>query len=141
MSKIESRIGKVDSAEEKIYNFLSNFNNFKNLIPPDRIKDWESTEDSCRFTVEGIGQAGLEIIEREPNKLIKITSDKQTPLQFFLWIQIKQVAKSDSRIKITIDVNINPTMETIVQKPLKNFVDTLIDQVEKIPFDNMDQSG
>ena len=131
MAKFESRIGVIKHSEEKIYNFLSNFNNFKNLIPEDKVKDWESTEDSCRFTVDGVGQAGLQIIEKEPPKLIKITSDSTTPLPFLLWIQIKSVGENDSRIKITVDLDVNPVMSAMVKTPLQNFVDTLVDQAEK----------
>ncbi len=134
MSKIESRTGIIKSSEEKIFNFLSDFNNFQNLVPADKVKDWESTEDSCKFKVEGIGQAGLKIIEKEPYKLIKITSDETTPLPFRLWIQIKNVGENDSRIKITIDVDVNPVMAAMVKSPLQNFVDMLVDQAEKMDF-------
>jgi carbon monoxide dehydrogenase subunit G len=134
MSKIESRVGVIKSSDEKIYNFLADFNNFKDLIPADKVKDWESTGDSCKFKVEGIGQAGLKIIEKEPHKLIKITSDETTPLPFQLWIQIKPVEENDSRIKITIDVDVNPVMAAMVKSPLQSFVDTLVDQVEKMEF-------
>jgi carbon monoxide dehydrogenase subunit G len=134
MPKIESRIGKINASEEKIFTFLSDFNNFKSLIPEDRVKDWESTTDTCSFSVEGLGRFGLRIIEKEPNKLIKITSDDKTPISFFLWTQIKQVEENDSRLKITVDVNVNPFMATMIKNPLQNFVDTLIDQAEKMTF-------
>ena len=134
MAKIESRMGIIKSSDEKIYNFLSDFNNFKDLIPADKVTDWESTEDSCKFKVEGIGQAGLKMIEKEPHKLIKITSDETTPLPFQLWIQIKSVEENDSRIKITIDMDVNPVMVSMVKSPLQSFVDTLVDQAEKMEF-------
>jgi len=134
MAKIESRIGVIKSSEEKIYNFLSDFNNFKNLVPEDRVKEWESTEDTCKFTVEGVGQVGLKIIEKEPHKLIKITSDETTPLSFNLWIQIKSVEENDSRIKITVEADVNPLMASMVKGPLQSFVDTLVEQAEKMEF-------
>ncbi|MBL7110742.1 MAG: SRPBCC family protein [Bacteroidales bacterium] len=134
MAKIESRVGIIKSSDEKIYNFLADFNNFKDLIPADKVKDWESTEDSCKFKVEGVGQAGLKIIEKEPHTLIKITSDETTPLPFQLWIQIKSVGENDSRIKITVDVDVNPVMAAMVKSPLQSFVDTLVDQAEKMEF-------
>ena len=34
------------------------------------------------FNIEGVGQAGLKIIEKEPFKLIKITSDGKSPFSF-----------------------------------------------------------
>ena len=135
MSKIESKIGVIRQPEEKIYSYISNFDNFKSLIPEDRVKNFESTGDSCRFTVEGIGQAGLKIIEKDPPRLIKISSDEQTSFDFLLWIQIKEVAPSDSRIKITTEVNLNPMMATMVKKPLKNFVDTLVEQAENLSYE------
>ena len=135
MARIESRIGVVKHPAEKIFNYISNFNNFSQLIPEDKVKDFESTGDTCRFKVEGIGQAGLRIIEKEPHKLIKISSDEETTFDLLLWIQIKEIEPGDSRLKITTEVNLNPMMATMVRKPLKNFVDTLIEQAEKISYD------
>lgn len=134
MSKIESRIGVIKQSEERIFIFLSDFSNFKNLVPADRVKNWESTSDSCSFTVEGIGQVGLRIIEKEPNKLIKISSDGKKPVPFVVWIQIKEVADKDSRIKITADVEMNPVLSAMVKNPLKSFVDSLVEQAEKMNF-------
>lgn len=138
MTKIESKIGVVKQPAEKIFNYISNFNNFSQLIPEDKVKDFESSNDTCRFKVEGIGQAGLRIIEKEPNKLIKISSDEETTFDLLLWIQIKEIEPGDSRLKITTEVNLNPMMATMVRKPLKNFIDTLIDQAEKINYDPAD---
>ena len=134
MSKIESRIGVIKESEEKIYLFLSDFNNFRNLVPQDSVKNWESTGDTCSFDVEGIGPVGLKIIEKEPNKLIKITSDGKKPVPLLVWIQIKEVTEKDSRIKITADVDVNPLMAAMVKSPLKSFVDSLVSQAEKMKF-------
>jgi FMN-dependent NADH-azoreductase len=38
-------------------------------------------------------------------------------------------------MKITTEVFLNPMMSAVVKKPLKKFVDTLIDQAEKISYD------
>ena len=81
----------------------------------------------------GSKESGVHI-EKDPYKLIKITSDETTPLPFTLWIQIKGVGENDSRIKITVDVNVNPLMSAMVKNPLKSFVDTLVDQAEKIEY-------
>jgi carbon monoxide dehydrogenase subunit G len=135
MSKIESKTGVVNKPAEKIYKYISDFNNFQSLMPEDKVKDFESTEDTCSFTVEGVGQAGLKIIEKTPSSLIKISSDENTTFDFLLWIQIKELEPGDSRIKITTEVNLNPMMAAMAKKPLKNFVDTLIDQAEKLSYE------
>lgn len=134
MGKIESKTGNIGLEDEKIFNFLSDFNNFRNLIPADKIKNWESTQDSCKFTVDGIGDAGLRIMEREPNKLIKITSEGNTPIKFFLWIQIKAAGENTSHVRVLLEPQVNPLMMSMLQGPLQGFTDMLIDQLEKIKF-------
>jgi carbon monoxide dehydrogenase subunit G len=135
MLKTESRIGVIKETDEKIFQFLSDFNHFKSLIPADRIKDFKSSGDTCRFNVEGIGELGLRIIQKDPHKLIKIGSDETTPFEFTMWVQIKELSKGDSRMKITMEVAINPMMAGMVKKPIKDFVDTLIDQAENISYE------
>ena len=133
-TKIESRTGIIKSPSSRVYAFMSNFNNFGLLIPKDKVKDWQSTEDHCSFTVDGIGKAGLRIIEKEPNALVKITGEEGSKLDFTFWIQLKEVSEMDTRIKLTIKADLNPMIKMMATKPLQNFVDTLVDQLEKIPF-------
>ncbi len=139
MLRIESKTGVIKHPAEKIYDYISNFDNFRSLMPEDKVKDFESSGDSCRFTVEGLGQAGLKIVEKEPPKLIKISSDEQTSFDFLLWIQIKEVNPADSRIRITAEVNLNPLMASMVKGPLKKFVDTLVEQAEKLDPDKAEK--
>ena len=134
MSKIESKVGHINQSDERIFNFLSDFNNFQNLIPPDKIKNWNSTADSCSFTVDGIGEAGLKIIEKVPNTLVKITSEGKTPISFNLWIQIKKTEENKSAIRIVIEPDVNQMMLMMVKGPLQSFVDMLVDQFEKFEF-------
>ncbi len=134
MSKIESRIGKIEHYDERVFGFLSDFDNYQQLIPEDKVKNFTSTGDTCSFRVEGIGKAGLRIAEKEPYKLIKIVSESGTPVHFTLWIQLKRMGDYDTRVKITVEPNVNKLMLGMVKKPLQNFVNMIVDQLEKIPF-------
>ncbi len=134
MSRIESRIGKVNYQDEKIYSFISEFSNFTKLIPYERVESWEADADTCSFSIAGIGKAGLRIIEREPHKLIKIKADEKTPIGLTMWVQLKKIAENDTRVKITLDPAVNPIMMSMFKKHLQNFVDELINQIEKYQF-------
>jgi len=131
MSKYTSKIGKINKSDQLIYNFLTDFNNIKSVIPKDKVKDFEATEDTCRFSIDGVGQAGLKIIEKEPYKLIKITSDGKTPFSFFFWIQLKPIEGEEkaTAIRLTIDANLNPMMKMMVGKHLQKGIDAMVDQV------------
>ena len=134
MAKIESKIAKIKSPDNKIYAFLADFNNFENLIPADKVKDWKSDGETCSFNVDGIGNAGLKFVEKEEFTLLKITSDGSTPISFFMWIQLKSVDENETAVKITIDPQVNVMMMGMVKKPLKEFVDMLIDRMIEMEF-------
>lgn len=132
MGKIESKITRSEHSDQKLYDFITDFNNFESLIPEDKVKNWQSDKESCSFSIDGIGSAGLKIIEKEPNKLVKITSEGSSPVNFLMWIQLKKVDDNDTRIKITIDPQVNMMMMTMVKKPLQEFVDMLAERMSSL---------
>lgn len=131
MGKYTSKIGKINQSNELIYTFLSDFRNLEAIIPADKVKDFEATDDTCKFKIEGIGQAGLKIIEKEAYKLIKITSDGKSPFSFFFWIQLKPIENEENTtaIRLTIDANLNPMMKMMVGKHLQKGIDAVVDQM------------
>ncbi|GAF01659.1 hypothetical protein [Saccharicrinis fermentans] len=135
MTKFESEIKKALYSQEKIFSFISNFNNFKDLIPQDKIKDWQSTEDTCRFKVDGIGEAGLKIVDKEPVKTVKYSTDGKVPFNFYLWVQLKQVAENDTRIKLTLKADLNAMMKMMVGKHVDKFLNMLGDAIASYDYD------
>ncbi|MCK5136035.1 MAG: hypothetical protein KAR19_09640 [Bacteroidales bacterium] len=133
--KIESKIGKSTSSDRQIYAFISDFNNFKDLLPGDRVTGWESSEDRCSFNVDPVGRTGLQIIERTPHSMVKIASIPEfSAYQFSIWIQLKQMNEHDTRVKITIEPHVNKMLLPMIKAPLKKFVDGLINKIETFNF-------
>ena len=135
MTQYESRVGTIQSSEEKVYRFLSDFNNFGEFIPKDQVQDWKSEKDKCSFTIGGIGGVGLEIVERKPNNLIKMTGNGMAQVDFFMRIQLKEVAENDTRVKLTLKADLNPMIQMMASKPLKNFLNMMVDYMENFSFE------
>jgi hypothetical protein len=133
--KIESRIGKSESSDQQIFAFITNFHNFKELLPADKVSGWEASEEKCSFQVDPLGRTGLMIIEKQPYSLVKMSSDPEfSSYQFLIWVQLKQVADRDTRIKITIEPKVNKMLLPMVRVPLKKLADGLIDKMESFDF-------
>lgn len=132
--KLESKIGKIESSDERIYNFLTDFNNFRDLIPQDKLENWESTEDTCSFSISPIGQTGVKIIEKIPFSLIKLANLEESNFNFFFWVQLKPADENSSHIRLTLEVQLNTMMELMAKKPLQEFLDKLVDQLAKYSF-------
>jgi len=133
--KIESKTGKADYPASKIYSFVADFRNFNNFIPADKVSDWQADTDHCSFRIDMLGKVRLSINEKQEGKLVKIISDPEvSQYNFNLWIQFKELAENDTRIKVTIEPLVNQVLKAMVKSPLKEFVDSLIDEVEKFNF-------
>jgi len=133
--KIESRIGRSASRDESIYRFISNFHNFKDLLPADRVSGWEASEDKCSFQVDPLGRTGLIIVNKEPYSLVKMSSDPDySSYEFTIWVQLKKVTEDDTRIRITIEPRVNMMLMPMVKGPLKKLADGLVEKMESFDF-------
>ncbi len=133
--KIESKIGKSGHSDQKIFKFITDFNNFKSLLPEGKVSGWESSGDRCSFQVDPLGRTGLQIIEKSPYSLVKIASIPEfSRYQFSIWIQLKHVAENDTRIKITVEPHVNKMMLPMLKSPLKLFVNSLVNKMESYSF-------
>lgn len=135
MKEVVSKTGKIAKNADEIYPFLADFRNLSSIIPEDKIKDWNASEDECHFRIEGVGKAGMKIVEKEPAKLVKLTSSKETQFDFNIWIQLKQVEEKDTRVRITLRASLNPFMAAMVSKHLQKGVDTIVDKLTEF-FNN-----
>jgi len=135
MTTYESDIKTISSSGEVVFNILSNLSNFNNLqnLNADAqeklnqmLKDVEFDEDSCRFTVEGIGRIGFRIIEREPFKTIKLEAEN-SPVAVNGWIQLVQVSETDTRMKLTLKADIPTMIKVMVDSKLKKGINTIAD--------------
>jgi carbon monoxide dehydrogenase subunit G len=134
MTQFEGPVKAVPYDAMVVYDFLSDFSHFEHLLPPDKVTDWESEGDSCRFKVNGVGELGLRIVDKEPGKTIKYSADGKTPFNFFLWIQLKEVSPADSRVKITIKADLNSMMKMMVSSHINKFLVILTEAIAKYHY-------
>ena len=131
-----SEIKQIPHDDERIFSMLSDLSNLeriKDRIPQDKIKNVEFDSDSCSFAVDPVGKISFQIVEREPNKLIKFATTN-SPVPLFLWIQLKQVETNDTRMKITVRADLNPFLKPMVAKPLQEAVDKISTLLASLPY-------
>lgn len=129
MTTVESKVVKINRLDEDVFKVLSNFQNFTPYAEAAKLENWQADEDWCQFDVQGIRDAGLKIVEKEPFKTIKFTGNDKIPFEFFVWIQLKQVEPYDTRMRIVLKADLNFMMKMLVGSKLQGGVDSLADQI------------
>ncbi|MDR0873633.1 MAG: SRPBCC family protein [Prevotellaceae bacterium] len=134
-STFESEIKTIQASDAEVFAVLSDLRNVEKLKEKvqDKVKDIELTEDTISFSVNPVGSLSLKIIEREPNKTIKFAADK-SPIDFFVWLQLKQVGEDDTRLKVTLKADLNPMIKMVAAKPLEQFVNMLAEALSALNY-------
>lgn len=136
MAEFVSEIKTIPFNADRIYPMLSDLNNLervKERIPQDKIKDFEFDSNSCSFAVDPVGKLTFEIIEREPNKTIKF-STSNSPIPLTIWVQLKEVAPGDTKLKITAKADLNPFIKPMVSKPLQDAIEKIATIIASLPY-------
>jgi len=131
MTSFESATVAIPNSAEKIFTFLSNFNNFGTLMP-EQVSNWTSTEETCSFTINGLATIGMKIAEKVPHTLLRITSDGKVPFEFTLNVVLQSVSPASCTGKLVFEAELNPFIKKMVEKPLTNFVNMLAEKLQEI---------
>lgn len=138
--KYESKIGQIAANDATVFAVLSNLeniNHFRDVIPQDKIRDLEVSTDRVRFKVEGLGQKiAIVILEKEEYKMIKFGAESM-PIPLNVWIQLKQVAEQDTRIRITLKTDMPAMFKMMFDSKIQQGLDQAVDMLCQVPYNNM----
>ena len=128
---IESNKTIVNKSDQQVFLFISDFNNFVHLMPQE-VKDLKVTQNDCSFSIQGMPTINLKIEEKIAYNLVKMIS-KDGKLDFSLNCNLEFIDESSCYAHFTFDAELNSMMKMMVQKPLTNFLNSLVEKLKLIP--------
>ena len=136
MSNFESSVKVIPYSQERVYSKLSDLSNLeaiKDRLSQDKVQDLSFDSHTLSFSVSPIGQLTLQIVEREPSKCIKLATTN-SPIPFNMWIQLVATGEEECKVKVTIGMDINPFMKAMVQKPLQEGLEKMVEMLAVINY-------
>ena len=127
LEKYESKQQQILKPASRIFPLISRFD-MPTPALQDKVEEWSADDDVCSFKVKGF-KAGLRMVEREPYKTIKIKAAEESPMDFTLWIQLKEVAPYDTRMRIVVHAELNMMMRMMIGKKLQGAVDQMAEAI------------
>ena len=131
MVTIESKKVEVNCSAEECFKFLSDMNNYKQILPDDKITDWSSTETSCFFKIQNTYTLELLLKNSEPNKKIHIISGPGSPIKFDLDMVIEDNNKT-CNAQLICEADINQFLKLIIEKPLYYLFNHMADKLVEV---------
>ena len=137
MSKFESNVKQVPHPQQSVYRMLSDLSHIEQVsdrLPEDKFQNLSFDRDSVSISMDPIGQITLNIVDRQEPKCVKFES-AQSPIPFTLWVQMLPVTDATSKLKCTIDAELNPFIRGMVSKPLQEALEKMADALAMIPYE------
>ena len=134
MTKFESAVKVIPASQKAVYEKLSDLSNLEKVkarLPQDKVKNLSFDAETLSIEVPPVGKIVLQIVE--PCKCIKFATTT-SPLPFNLWIQIVPVTETECKMKLTIGMELNPFMKTMVQKPLQEGLEKMAETLSLINY-------
>lgn len=135
--KYESKIQSIPAPVDKVYPVLSNLMNLervRELIPADKVQEMDISEDAVKFKVDGLAQkVTIRIVDKIENDTIKFGLDNM-PMAANFWIQLKEVAPNDTRVKLTVKADIPIFFRMMIEKKLQQGIDDAAIMLTQFPY-------
>ena len=118
----------------KVFSNLKNLERVKDLIPKDKVQELEIEDESVRMKVDGLGQKiTILIVDKTENEVIKYGAEG-IPMEMNFWIQMKEVAPMDTRIKLTLKADIPMMFKMMLDKKIQQGIDQAAAMIAQFPF-------
>ena len=136
MSQFESKVVAIPYSQQRVYDMLSDPSHLevvRGKLPEDKVKDLKVDTDSVSINVPPVGDVAFEIVERDQPKCVKFAATT-SPIPLTLWIQILPTAEEASKVKLTLRAELNPFIKGMVQKPIQEGLERLVDLLGEIKY-------
>lgn len=133
MTKIESDVVAIEQSQEKVFAFLTDFNNFEKLMPKE-VTEWKSTKDTCSFNISGMAKVALKIESTVPNSKVHIASvdGGKLPFAFTLDALINATGENTCTGQLIFNGDIPIFIRPMVTGPLEKFFNSLAHKMKEI---------
>lgn len=131
MSRFESKEVHVDAERERLYRFLNSAENLYELLPQDRIEDWEADSDRCSFRIKGLSSLELLREDGAAGERIDYRTGEKSPFPFTLSVYLKD-DENGTLCQVVAEAELNAMMEQMVQGPLDRLFDHMAERIKEL---------
>ena len=130
MLKIKSEEFTFNGKQADCIDFLSDLNNYKNLFPKDKIKNWKSEENYCEFNLQNAYT--FEILKESVSENnIFLKSGGKSPFSFEIKIEVNKKSNNICSAQIASEANVSAILKTIIGKPLNELFNHMASKIEE----------
>ena len=115
--------------------FLNDFKNFDQILPHDKVENFQFTEQDCSFSIKGITPIRINRHEASPYNSIVFKSNGLAKFNFTLIASFIGSAELPGQCQIELKGDLNPFILSMAEKSLKTLVNTMSQKLSQLKLD------
>jgi len=131
ISNFESRSGNLNCTARECFEFVTDIRHFERFIPSGTISNWQAEKESCSFSVSMLGTVSFRLSRKEKYTMVSYSGDALKKNDFELVLNITDNNDKPCSVKVLLTAELNPMMKMIAVKPIEQFLEMLIKEMEK----------
>ena len=129
---IVSETHTTRSTVKELFDFLSDFKNFHEILPHDRVENFQYTENECSFAIKGMTPLKVTMVEKKPYDHILFSSSGVGQFKFFLKAMFSGAPETPGQCHIDLSGDMNPFITKMAERPLTALVNTMSERLSKL---------
>ena len=130
---LRSKSEEINQSAISIHNFFSDLRNLKNILPEDKVENFEASKENCSFYLVGISNLKL-ILEETSNEEKIIYQSIENSYQIKLSLFIRSLENSKSEYHLELDAEFPKIIKMMAEKPLQSVINKMADKIKQIHF-------
>lgn len=131
---LQSQTHSTTSRTNDLFDYMSDFNHFKHLLPTDKIENFECSANQCSFGIKGLTTLTIKIKEASrasaTNPNSKITFETLGLAKFVFTLHIHFSENQTTHVQMEGDLN--PFIKAMAEKPLLELINTMALKLSQI---------
>lgn len=129
-SEFTSRTGNIDSTVSKVYTFIADMRNLRQMLPEEEMAGWQATPDACTFETMPFGHARFVIVGRKPEHEIRFEGSAFGNITVRLLIQFRELKPGVTGFRLILRSHLNPFYRMLATEPVNDFLEKVVDKME-----------
>ena len=129
--KISSSRQSIDAPILEVFEFLCLAENIGEILPPDKISDFQVTADGCNFKAQAGVEISLHYVKKDSPTLIELKSGSKAPFPYTLQIHLRPEEKGCSG-HMEFNGEVNLFVKMLVEKPLTKLFNEMSDRLKEV---------
>jgi hypothetical protein len=122
---LSSETNNTLSSLRGLFDFLSDFKNFKSILPADKVENFQYSGSQCSFSIKGITPMTVTLAEKNPYEIILFKSDGLGKFNFELRVVFTGKADVPGQCRVDLSGDLNPYILAMARGALQQLINTM----------------